>query len=265
MDDGYHLSLGLSRELWEDLLRAALPITLSDGRVDLIAAARASVRQLGVRERIAGLLEDRGPKGFRSPLRLRERSRAVWRQQRAGLARSVQQVVRVEGTWSVVLDDAGTQLRYGRQQVAADAWVKGVAEGTLFFLRENVEIPFVLERRVGASVTLGDIRYDPGARAVIGSLQDLALHVGDHAVWQLVARGAERLLGQQMGTVNPVPILRRDQVEEMVGPMGGAFRVKMGVEHLDLVVTERDLQLRVRFGFTQPQLDEVRPKGHLAG
>src|SRR5690606_18545984 len=99
MEDGYHLSLGLSRELWEDLLRAALPITLSEGRVDLIAAARAGVRQLGVRERIAGLLEDRAPGGFRTPLRLRERSRAVWRRQRAGLAASVKQVVRVDATW----------------------------------------------------------------------------------------------------------------------------------------------------------------------
>ena len=39
-------------------------------------------------------------------------------------------------------------------------------------LRENVELPFVLEKRIGASVTLSNIDYDDDHKAVIGKLQD---------------------------------------------------------------------------------------------
>ena len=37
----------------------------------------------------------------------------------------------------------------------------------------------------------------------------------------------EALLEKQLGSVNPVPILRRDQVQEMVGGMGGAVRGRL--------------------------------------
>ena len=122
-------------------------------------------------------------------------------------------------------------------------------------LAHNVEIPFHIERTVGASVTIGDIRFDKGVGAVLGDLRDLSVDVGDNVLQQLLARAAERALHSQMGAVGPVPILRQDQVEEMVGGLGGAFRVAMGVEDLALVVTEDDLTLKVRFGFSRPQLD----------
>ena len=60
------------------------------------------------------------------------------------------------------LDDLGTELRYGRQRVDADAYVRAVVDGTLWVLSENLEIPFRLERRIGASVALTNIRYDRG-------------------------------------------------------------------------------------------------------
>jgi hypothetical protein len=165
-------------------------------------------------------------------------------------------VVHVEASWRVELDDVGTHLRYGHQRVVADASLKGTAEGTVFLLSENIELPFHLQRRVGASVVLGDIHYDEAHRAVTGALQDLAVHLGDRPVMQLLSRLAEYALERRMADVNPLPILRRHQVEEMVGPMGGAFRVKMGVEDLDLRVTEREMTLRVRFGFTQAQIED---------
>ena len=71
---------------------------------------------------------------------------------------------------------------------------------------------------------------------------------------QLVARLGELLLEPQLARLSPVPILARDQVADMVGGLGGALRMQMGVEHLDLEVTENDLTLSVRFGFTQAQL-----------
>lgn len=257
--DGYHLSLNLSRELWQELLSAALPIELTKGQMDLTGSARSIVRQLGVKERVSGLLEDR-----RSPaalLRVRDRARSVWHRRREGVYRRVNDLVRVEGTWRVELDDLGTELRYGSQQVSADAYVKGVAEGKLILLKENVELPFVIERRLGASVTLKDIHYDEQHRAVIGSLGDLAVHIGDHAALQLVARLAEYLLEQQVPRVNPVPILKRDQVEDLVSPVGGPLKTKMSVEDLVLVIDDNDMALKVRFGFSHLQLSDGQRAG----
>jgi hypothetical protein len=250
----YHLSLSLSRELWEELLRAALPIRLAGTSFDLARDVRAGLKQLGVRQAVAGLLDDRQP----PPVLKRARDRAVarWHDYRPVVYRRVNQLVSIKGTWHVELDDMGTQLTYRAQEVHADAFVKGVAEGVIHLLRENVEIPFRIERRLGASVSLADIRYDPGHKAVIGSLQDLGVYIGDNTVLQLLARLAEYGLEQQLPRVNPVPILRREQVDEMVGGLGGPLKMKMGVEDLALVITEGELTLNVRFGFTRAQLTD---------
>lgn len=243
-----HLQLSLSRELWNELLRAALPVSLSGGRFDLLRNARRALLQTGVRERVAGLLEDRAPK----PLVLaRDRARALWQRRRAGVVRRVDEVVRVEGEWKVELDALGTELRYGPQRVGADAYLRATASGTLFLLRKNVEIPFLFEKRVGASVTLGDIRYDPGHKAVIGSLRDLEVFLGEGVLLQLLSRAAEKGLEGRLSEAVAVPILKREQVEDLVGPMGGPLKLKMGVEDLELEITEHDMTLKVRFGFTQ--------------
>jgi hypothetical protein len=210
------------------------------------------VRQLGVRERVAGLLEERRPP--QALIRIKDRARAIWHARREGVYRRLNELVRIEGTWRVELDDLGTELKYGTQRVTADAYVKGIAEGRIVLLQENVEFPFTIERRLGASVTLKDIHYDPEQRAVIGSLGDLAVHIGEGAALQLTARLAEYLLEQQLPRVNPVPILRKDQVEDLVTPLGGPLKMKMGVEDLVLSIDEDDMALKVRFGFTQLQL-----------
>lgn len=248
----HHLSLSLSRELWQELLRAALPIKLAEGEMDLAGNARRMLKQLAVRERVAGLLEDRQPPA--SLVRVKDRARALWHARRDGIYQRASDLVRVEGSWRVELDSLGTELKYGSQQVGADAYVKGVAEGTVYLLKENVEFPFRVEKRVGASVALKDIRYDPGHRAVIGSVRDLGVFLGDNAVLQLLSRLAEYALEQQLPRVNPVPILKRDQVEDMVGPMGGPLKMRMGVEDLELEITDGEMTLKIRFGFTQAQL-----------
>src|SRR5262245_50367748 len=141
-----HLTLSLSRELWNELLAAALPVRLAGERFDVVRNARQALRQLGVRQRVRGLLPDRKPPALL--VRARDRARAVWVARKPGLYRRLNQLVRIEGEWRVELDQLGTELRYSRQKVAADAWVKGVAEGTLHLVGENIEVPFRLERRV---------------------------------------------------------------------------------------------------------------------
>jgi len=253
-----HLSLSLSRELWREMLRAALPIRLAQGELDLAQNVRAGLKQLGVRERVAGLLEDRTPP--EPLLRVKDRAKQIWRNRRDRVYQRANDLVRIEGEWRVELDSLGTELSYGDQQVGADAYVKGVAEGTVYLLKENVEFPFLIEKRIGASVALKDIHYDPGHRAVIGSVRDLGVYLGDNAVLQLLSRLAEYALEQQLPRVNPVPIIKRDQVEDMVGPMGGPLQMKMGVEDLELVISDEEMTLRIRFGFTQAQLtDSLNP------
>jgi hypothetical protein len=252
-----HLQLSLSRELWNELLRAALPVKLTDGKFDLLRVAKRQLKQLGVRDQIAGLLEDRAPAQVnRQMTRLRETARAVWKRGRADVYKRVDEAVRVEGQWHVELDNLGTELRYGRQRVGADAYVKATASGTIWLLRKNIELPFVIEKRVGASVALADIHYDPGHKAVIGSLQDLELFLGQGILLELLSRAAEKALATQLPKASPVPILKREQVESMVGPIGGPLKLKMGVEDLELEITEDDMTLKVRFGFTQKQLTD---------
>lgn len=254
--DGYHLSLNLSREMWQELLSSALPVELSGGELNIRQGAKDFVHQLGVRERVAGLLTDREPP--ETIVRIRDRARQSWLKRKDGIYRRVNDLIRVEGTWRIELDDLGTELRYGQQEVAADAWLKGVAEGTLYLLQENLELPFSIERRLGASVKLKDIHYNQEEASVIGSLGDLAIHIGDQAVLQLAARLAEYVLEQQLPRVNPVPILKRAQVEDLVSPAGGALKVQMGVEDLVLHVDDEDMTLKVRFGFSQLQIADQR-------
>jgi hypothetical protein len=240
--------------MWHEMLSAALPLRLAEGELEIKQNARRFVKQLQVRERVAGLLEDRqAPERL---VRVKDRAKAAWRNRRGELARRVSELIRVEGKWRVELDEFGTQLRYGDQRVGADAYVKGVAEGTIFLLKENVEFPFTIERRLGASVTLKDIHYDSSQEAVIGSLGDLGIHIGDHAVLHLVSRLAEYLLEQQLPRVNPVPILKREAVEQVVSPIGGPLKMDMGVDDLELVIGEEDMSLNVRFGFTQMKLTD---------
>lgn len=249
-----HLSLSLSRELWSELLAATLPVKLAGDSLHLARDARQFVRQLGMRERVVGLLEDRKPPA--ALVRAKDRVKAMWVSSKPTLYRRLSEILRIDGQWQVDLDTIGTDLRYSNQKVTADAYVRGTAKGTIYLLRENLEFPFHVERRFGASVALGHIHYDPGHRAVIGNIEDLGVYIGEGAVMQLLSRLAEMALEQQLPRVNPIPILRRDQVEDMVGPMGGPLKMQLGVEDLDLVISDDELTLKIRFGFSRAQLTD---------
>lgn len=248
MGSGHHLSLSLTGEMWNEILGAALPFTVAAGEIDLASSARSMLRQLQVKERVAGLLEDsRTPQPL---VRISNRARDLWSSRRERLYKSLNDLVHIEGTWTVEVDEMGTNLRYGQQKVAADAFLKGVAEGQITFLRENVSLPYRVEKRVGASVGLGRIRFSSGEDAVIGNVQDLAVHLGDGAVLQLLSRVIEYGIEQQLDSVKPVPVLKREQVQGLVGGMGGAMRMEMGVDDLQLDISDDEMTLKVRFGFT---------------
>jgi hypothetical protein len=89
--------------------------------------------------------------------------------------------------------------------------MKIVATGTAYLLRQNLEVPFTLERRVGAACFLGNIRYDKESRAVIGMVEDPAIHLGNNLVVWLLEEVARYVLDQQAHKLAPCDL--RDQIE----------------------------------------------------
>jgi hypothetical protein len=250
--ESYHLSLSIGKALWDDLMGAALPAKLKDGSFDLGRALYQGVKQLQVKEKVAALLETRDPPAL--VLRARDQVASVWGGRRTQVYKLIDRLVHVEGDWKVEIDREGTEFHYAPQKLGVDAHVKAVANGKAFLLDRNLELPFTLEKRLGASCHLGDIRYDKEARAIVGEIMDPAVDFGDHFILRLLNEVGAYLLQQQIPQYNPVPILKKQQVEELVSPAGGPLKLQMGVEDVALEVTEETLTLKVRFGFTQLQL-----------
>lgn len=252
LTDGYHLSLSIGKALWDDLVGAALPLKVKDGGFDLGRMAYRGVKQLQVKEKVRALLEDRQPPPL--VLRAKDRAAGVWRNRRTQVYKVVDDMVHVEGEWRLEIDKDGTEFHYAPQKIGVDAHVKAVVTGKAYFLRRNLEFPFTVEKRLGAACFLGDIRYDKDRRAVIGDIQDPAIDFGDHVILRLLNEAAGYLAENQLTRYSPVPILKREQVEGLFAPAGGPLKLKMGVEDVAIEVTENDLTLRVRFGFTQKQI-----------
>lgn len=248
----YHLSLSIGKTLWDDLVGAALPYRVKDGTFDLGRLMYQQVKQLGVKEKVTALIEDRQPPPV--VLRARDRVTDLWRARRGQVYGLVDQVVHVEGDWSLDVDKKGSEFHYAHQKIGVDAHVKAVATGKVFLMSRNVELPFTIEKRVGAACYLGDIHYDKDEQAIIGAVQDPSLDFGDHVVFRILNEVAAWALAQQTEKFSKVPVLKKAQVEELVSPAGGPLRLQMGVEDVALEVTEETMTLKVRFGFTQKQL-----------
>lgn len=252
LGDGYHLSLSIGKTLWDDLVKAALPLTVQKGEFELGALVYQGVQQLQVKEKVVALLEDRQPPAAVD--KARKRAAALWGRRREQVYKTLRDVVSVDGDWKLEIDDKGTEFHYAHQKIGVDAHVKATVNGRARLLRSNIEFPFTLEKRLGATCYLGEIHYDQQDRAVIGTVQEPAIDLGDHAVLKLLNRAAAMVLEQQVQRFARVPILRKDQLEELVSPAGGPLKLQMGVQDVAIEVTEENLTLKVRFGFTQLQL-----------
>jgi len=251
--DGFHLKFTIGKALWNELFAAGLPLKVKDGQFDMLEGVRAGLKRLEVRERVRGLLEDREVPEILQ--RGRVIARDVWGNRREQVYQVLNDVVRVQGDWKVEVDKEGSEFKYAKQRFGVEAHVKAVATGKVYLLRENVEFPFVIEKRIGAEAALADIRYDRERNSLVGTLQDVQVDLGENFILQLLNRGAEYLIAQQTPKVNPVQILPKDKLEEMVAPAGGPLKLRMGVEDVQLEVDEDELTLKVRFGFTQLQLE----------
>ena len=54
----YHLSLSIGKGLWNDLVGAALPMSVANGDFDLARSVYQGTKQLQVRKRVTALLEN---------------------------------------------------------------------------------------------------------------------------------------------------------------------------------------------------------------
>ncbi|NOY25489.1 MAG: hypothetical protein GXP62_06405 [Oligoflexia bacterium] len=252
LSDGYHLSLSIGKALWDDLVGAALPMTVRHGEFELGPLVYRGVKQLQVREKVVALLEDRQPPQVVT--RARQRAAGIWGRRRGQVYQTISDIVTVEGDWKLEIDDKGTEFHYGVQKIGVDAHVKVTVNGTARLLKNNIEFPFTIEKRLGATCSLGDIQYDKGLRAIVGSMQDPAIDLGDHIVLRLLNKVAALVVEQQTARFSQVPILKKAQVESLVAPAGGPLKLQMGVDDIAIEVTEENLTLRVRFGFQQRQL-----------
>ena len=250
--ESYHLCLSIGKSLWDDLVGSALPAKIKDGQFDLGRLLHQGVQQLQVKEKVVALLEDRQPPP--AVIAAKDRAASLWRSRRGQVYSVIDRLVHVEGDWRVEIDKEGTEFHYAEQKIGVDAHVKAVAKGKAYLLDRNMEFPFTLEKRVGAACSMGDIRYDKNLRAVVGDVMDPALDFGDHFIFRLMNEAAAYVLAQQVHRFNPVPMLRKEQLDEMVGPAGGPLKLKMAVDDVALDVTPEYVTLKVRFGFTTLQL-----------
>ncbi len=252
--ESYHLSLSIGKALWDDLAGAALPVTVKTGAFDLGRVVYSGVKQLQVKEKVVALLEDRQPPQVVT--RARRRAGTLWASRRTQVYAAVDQILHVEGDWQVDIDRDGTSFHYAPQKLGVDAHVKAVATGRALLLGRNIELPFTIEKRVGASCYLGDIHFDGDSQAIVGEIADPSIDLGEHVVLRLLNELGTYLLRQQVGRFDRVPILKKGQVEDLVSPAGGPLRLKMGVEDVRLEINEDSATLKVRFGFTQKQLED---------
>jgi len=260
LGDGFHFSIALGRTLFSELLGTALPIQIKKGEFNLVENVRGVAHELQVKEKVSGLLTDSNPEG--ALVRVKDRAATVWSDRREEIYGLINDVLKVEGEWTLELDRTGTDLEYGHQAVGAEATVKLTAEGKATFLKDNLEVPFNFTKRIGAEAWLKDIRYDDGKEAIIADLKDVGLMLGENLVFKLLNDLAHKLLEEQIGKVNPVPILPKAQVDGLLAPLAESpLGIAADVETMTLEVNEETIALKIRFDFNKPQLTDKAQRG----
>ncbi|MED5372924.1 MAG: hypothetical protein VX899_18030 [Myxococcota bacterium] len=256
--DEYHFSMSIGKGLFTELLTAALPYKIQSGRFHLTDNLRSAARQLQVKQKVAGLLE--GPEGS-ALVRVKDRAASVWHNRRDQVYDTLDKVLRVEGDWEVLLDADGSEFTYGEQEIGAEAYFKAVATGKAVLLGENLELPFRLEKRVGAEVHLGGIHYDNHKQEIVGQVQGVGVDLGGSLLLKLLNDVLGKVLEQQaQERLNPVTVLPKAQLDELVAGAATAIKLKMEVSDVALEVGEEMMTLKVRFGFTQLQLEDGRTR-----
>ena len=132
-----------------------MTLQVADGAFDLGKAVYNGVKQLQVKQKVSALLEDHA----QGPVKkAKDRISNLWKTRREDVFRVLSEMMHIEGSWQVEIDKRGTDFHYGDQKVGVDAHVKARVNGKVQLLKSNIELPFHIEKRLGASCQLGNIR-----------------------------------------------------------------------------------------------------------
>ncbi|HJN73195.1 MAG TPA: hypothetical protein QGF58_04585 [Myxococcota bacterium] len=252
--ESYDFSMSIGNSLFTKLLGEALPMEVKKGPFNLTENLRDAARQLQVKEKVAGLLE--GPQN-EALVRVKDRARDAWGNRREQVYDTLDRLVRVEGDWEIHIDDKGSEFKFAHQKLALEAHAVLVAHGTATLLDQNIEVPFRIEKRVGAEVGLGDIHYDPQQEAIVGNVKDVGIDLGEN----ILLRIANDIIGKVIEAkglpqVNPLTVLPKKQVDEAIGGATSALKLQMRVTDIILDINEEYVTLKVKFGFSQLQIED---------
>ena len=123
----YHLSLSITKSLWDDIIGVALPLQVADGAFDLGKNIYNGMKQLGVKERVSYLLEDKA--NSERVNKAKQRIRGVWKKRKPQVYQNLNKLLRIEGNWEVSIDQEGTEFHYCKHKIGVDAHVKANVSG----------------------------------------------------------------------------------------------------------------------------------------
>lgn len=248
LPDGYHLSFSISRSLWADLLAEALPIQVGTGEFDAVQQVRGLLN--GVQTQISQMKLLESPKVPPVAAAAGVRALGVLKKAREGVSRRVDRLVRVKGKWRLEVTRDGSEFVYGQNGVTLHARLNATAEGRADLLDDQFEVPFLLQKAISGTITLGDVQFDRNTRSLQGRVKDVGLILGDHPLFKLLKPYVDKLLEQKLiGKVNPLTLLRGEQLENLITPGQGPLKLSAGISDILVSVDDDRLTLSVRFAF----------------
>ena len=254
LPDGYHLSLSISQTLWADLLGQALPIEVGTGDFELVDQGRKLLHM--AEDQVKGLLTGAVEALDSTPViggsvskGVRGRVKGVAKRGRRFLSRKVEESVKVTGQWKVNVVKDGSGFKYHEDGVTLDARVGLEVAGRALLLGDQFEIPFQIRHDVNGTASLDEVGFNSDRNQLEGNIGGVSLSLGESLPLRLLKTVADRLIEQQIGKLNPLPLIPSSTLENMVLPAGGPLRLSASIADLNVGIDGNDLTLSVRFAF----------------
>ena len=259
LPDAFHMSLSIGQSLWGDLLGEALPAKLGSGRFELARTARglASASSAQVKGLLTGVsAQMKSRPAVRAAVEhpavqvARAQATSLWDDRKETLIQLLEQLVQVDGDWNVQVEKNGTGFAYSAQALTANVRLAFAFDGYLKFLQDTWAMPLELQQNLDATITLGDVAFDNDTKSLTACLRDVHLGVGNHPIGQLLQLIVDKVLERQVDKINPLTILKREQLENFVSPSSsGPLSFSAGVGDLYVAIDEENVTLSVRFQF----------------
>lgn len=263
--NGFHLSLAIGQHLWTDLFSEALPVQLGTGHFNVNDQVRPYLALLG--EQVEGQvkqLASHTPPLLAPPVeRLKGRFGTRVEARLARLRSRFQDVVQVQGDWTLHIVRDGSRFTYSPGAVTVSARFRGVATGTIDIDHGRLIIPYELERFVRGSFTLGDVRYERAKGGLVGSIKDLHFELGEHPLVRTAEVWVDKLVEKKLSAYKELTLLQVAQINRSLEEALGQLKFNAQIENVKVEITDANLVLQVNLGFSQKPL-KVEPEAAAA-